>query len=125
MLCVSVFSCENSIENTNTIKGKWNVTQIIGGFAQPKNYEEGSFTWNFNFNENTITIANTSEVFNTRDAPTFTNNQGGIYPFKITKENEIDYLIVGDRKGTIKLTDNELIIDFGIAFDDIAYIFKR
>ncbi|MGK0414844.1 MAG: hypothetical protein ACJA1B_003073 [Polaribacter sp.] len=40
-------------------------------------------------------------------------------------ENNITYLKVGERKGTISLINNELTLDFGIAFDDIAYIFKR
>ncbi len=43
----------------------------------------------------------------------------------IVTENNIEYLLVDKRKGTIKITEAELTIDFGIAFDDIAYVFKR
>lgn len=119
------FSCENNADVDNSIAGKWNVTQIIGGFSQPKNYEKGSFTWTFNFDNNTVTIVNTADVFNTKPISTFINNMGGVFSFKIKTENNIDYLIVDDRKGTIKLSGNNLTIDYGIAFDDVAYIFTR
>lgn len=125
VFCSIVFSCENSAESVNLIQGKWNVTQITGGLSQAVNYEQGSFTWNFNLNNNTITIVNTSQPFDTQHTPTFTNNRGGTYTFEIITENDIDYLIVGDRKGAIIFTEDGLMIDYGIAFDDIAYILKR
>tara|TARA_R110001592_G_scaffold63124_4_gene193312 strand:- start:2466 stop:2864 length:399 start_codon:yes stop_codon:yes gene_type:complete len=118
------FSCEKNIEIENTIQGKWNVVQIIGGLSPAKNYDVGSFTWFFDLDKKTI-IINNKDVFNTQYAPTFTNNQGGIYSFDIVTENNIEYLLVDKRKGTIKITEAELTIDFGIAFDDIAYVFKR
>ena len=40
-------------------------------------------------------------------------------------ENNMEYLVVGNRKGAIAFTNNGLMIDYGIAFDDIAYILKR
>ena len=125
ILEISIISCESNIKIENSLEGKWNVTQIIGGFAQPKNYEDGSFTWNFNFDDKTITIVNISQPFDTLFLPSFTNNRGGIYGFEIITENKIDYLVVGERKGEIKYTESSLTIDYGIAFDDIAYIFKR
>ncbi|PQJ76844.1 hypothetical protein [Polaribacter glomeratus] len=124
LLSVCFFSCEKNTEIENTIQGKWNVVQIIGGFSPAKNYEEGAFTWFFDLDNKTVTI-NNKDVFNTLYAPTFTNDQGGVYTFDISTENKVDYLLVDKRKGTITLTDSELTIDFGIAFDDIAYIFKR
>lgn len=125
LLFAFLISCDSNTENENSLEGKWNVTQVIGGFAQPKNYQENSFTWNFNFDNKTITIVNVSQPFNAKEAPTFINNRGGIYSFKIITENNIEYVVVGDRKGEIKFTKSGLTIDYGIAFDDIAYIFKR
>jgi hypothetical protein len=125
-LIVFLFSCEDKLEaEITTIDGKWNVSQIIGGFAKAKNYKEGSFTWTFNFDNNTITIVNNADVFTALDVPTFINNQGGIYTFEIITENDFEYLLVGERKGAIKLENNKLRIDYGIAFDDIAYTFKK
>jgi hypothetical protein len=127
LFLVSVFmiSCEDSSITENTIEGTWNVTEIIGGFAQSKNYEVGTFTWTFNLEEKTVSIINISQPFNSLLTPSFTNDQGGVYSFTIENENNIDYLVVGDRKGTIALNGNNLTIDYGIAFDDIAYVFKR
>jgi hypothetical protein len=122
---ICFMSCEDNSKSENTLEGKWNVTQIIGGFAQPVNYEEGSFTWTFNFDNKTVTIVNISQPFDTLYSPTFINNRGGNYSFEIVTENNIDYLIVEGRKGTIIFTKTGLTIDYGIAFDDIAYIFKR
>jgi len=125
VLSLLIFSCENNTETNNTIEGKWNVTQIIGGFAQPRTYVEDTFTWTFNFDENTVTIINISQPFNSLYTPTFSNDQGGVYTFKIETENNIDYLVVGERRGIMTLNGNDLTIDYGIAFDDVAYIFKR
>lgn len=127
LFLVSVFmiSCEDNSISENTIEGTWNVTEIIGGFAQSKNYEEGTFTWTFNLETKTVTIINVSQPANPSITPSFTNDQGGVYSFTIENENNIDYLVVGDRKGTIALNGNNLTVDYGIAFDDIAYVFER
>lgn len=125
-LIIFFISCKNNNDfNQDTIAGKWNVTEIIGGFAQPKSYEKGSFTWEFDMANKTVTIINTSDIFNALDIPSFTNNQGGVYSFEILEENNSKFLIVDDRKGTIYFTEEGLQIDYGIAYDDIAYIFKR
>ena len=108
-----------------TIAGTWNVTQTIGGFSQPKNYDSGSFTWKFNMTTKTVTIINTADIFPANQVPSFINNQGGTYPFEIVEENSINFLVVGNRKGEIKLEQNKLTIDYGIAYDDIGYVFKR
>lgn len=120
-----IFSCENNNDTENSIQGKWNVTKVYGGFTQTKNYNIGDVTWFFNMINKTVTIKNNVDVFNTYYAPSFTNNQSGNYPLEIITENNIDYLLVEERKGEIKLVDNELTIDFGVALDDIAYILKR
>jgi len=128
LFCCTIFcffSCENNTEIENPIQGNWNVIQIIGGFSQTKEYNEGEFTWFFNFDKKTITIINNKDIFNTLHIPSFTNNQGGVYPFTIITENNITYLKVEERKGTISIINDELTLDFGIAFDDIAYILKR
>ena len=95
ILTLFFISCKNNDSSKNTIAGKWNVTEIIGGFSQPKSYEKENFTWEFDVENKTVTIINT------------------------------EFLIVDDRKGTIYYTEEGLKIDYGIAFDDIAYIFKR
>ena len=125
LLCALFFSCEKNSENEYSIEGKWNLTQIIGGFSQPKDYSEGDVTWHFDLTEEKVTIENKVDVFDTFNIPNFSRNQSGTYNFKIIRENNIDYLVVGERKGEIKFTESGLTIDYGIPLDDIAYIFKR
>lgn len=125
LLCITVISCENNTENENSIQGKWNIIQVIGGFTQPKNYNEGEVTWLFDLNKKTITIENRADIFDTYHILDFSRNQSGTYNYEIIKENNIQYLVVGNRKGEIKFTESGLTIDYGISFDDIAYIFKR
>lgn len=125
-LIIFFISCKNNNNSSkDTIAGIWNVTEIIGGFSQPKSYEKSNFTWEFDTENNTVTIINTSDVFTTLAVPSFTNNQGGVYSFEIFEEDDTQFLIVDDRKGTTYFTEEGLKIDYGIAFDDIAYIFKR
>lgn len=125
LFSIALISCESNTESENSIEGKWNVSQIIGGFMPTKNYNANEFTWLFDLNAKTVTIQNNVDVFDTYHMPTFTNNRGGTYDFEIITENNINYLVVGDRKGEIKFTESGLTIDYGIAFDDVAYIFKR
>lgn len=120
-----VFSCEKNEEDENTLQGKWNVTKIIGGFRAPVDYNIGELTWFIDLSKNEVIIENNKDHFPALHIPTFSNNQGGTYTFQIIKENNLEYFIVGNRKGIIKLENNELIIDYGIAHDDIAYIFKQ
>ncbi|MFK8059173.1 MAG: hypothetical protein AB8B78_03685 [Polaribacter sp.] len=122
---VCFFSCENQTELNTTIAGKWNVAQTIGGFSQPKDYTPSTFTWEFDMAKKTVTIINTADIFNARDIPSFINNQGGVYSFEIIEEKGTSFLVVGNRKGEIKLEDTKLTIDYGVALDDIGYIFKR
>ncbi len=126
LLCCSfVFSCKEPDDLANSIEGKWNVTQVIGGFSQPINYDFGDITWFFNLDNKTVTIENNVDVFNTYFIPSFSKNQGGVYNFEIITENNIDYFRVGDRKGIISFNEQGLMINYGIESDDFAYIFKR
>lgn len=124
-VCTLFFSCEKNTEIENSLEGKWNMTQVIGGFTQPKNYNEGEVNWLFNLNDKKIIIENKVDIFDTFNLPNFSRNQSGTYNFEIITENNIDYLVVGERKGEIKFTESGLTIDYGIPLDDIAYIFKR
>jgi hypothetical protein len=124
-ICILFSSCESNSEINHPIQGKWNVIQIMGGLSTPIDYEVGTFTWDFDLENKTVTIVNVSTPFNGLETPSFVNNQGGTYSFEIITENNIDYLVVGNRKGRISFTEEGLTIDYGIAFDDIAYIFKR
>jgi hypothetical protein len=126
LISIVLFSCEeNKIETENSIEGKWNVTETIGGFSKPKNYNAGDFTWEFNFVKKTVTIVNNVDIFTALDVPSFINNQGGVYSFEIIEENNSNFLVVGNRKGEIILDLNNLTLDYGIAVDDIGYIFIR
>ena len=125
LLYISIISCENNSGNQNSIEGKWNITKVIGGFMQPVNYNKGDITWLFDLNQKTITIENKVDVFDNYHLVDFSRNKSGTYTFGTITENNIDYLIVGERKGEIKFTESGLQIDYGIAFDDIAYNFTR
>lgn len=125
MFFALIYSCESSTEVNDSMQGKWNIIQVTGGLSQPMKYDMGDITWFFDQSDKTLTIENNVDVFNTYNIPTFIKNQGGTYKFEIIKENNIDYLVVDNRKGSIIFSDDGLMIDYGIAFDDIAYILKR
>ena len=114
-------SCSKSDEITPALSGVWYLQKIDGGFSAPRIYNTNEVTWNFN--NNNIIIENNVDVFNTLNVPDFSQNQGGTYSFEIVTENGSDYLIVGDRKGKIDVSQYKLVINYGVALDDIAYIF--
>ncbi|WP_299666917.1 hypothetical protein [uncultured Polaribacter sp.] len=123
LLSIVFISCESN-EANSLIAGKWNVTEMIGGFSKPKNYKIGSITWTFDTDKKILSIKNNLIVTNTTNND-FTKNETGDYNYKIETENEIDYLIIKNRKGAIKSNEDGFMIDFGIAYDDIGYILKR
>ena len=125
LISLSLSSCESETVNENILQGKWSMIKLIGSFSPPEVYNHGDLTWFFDFNNKVVTINNGVELFDAKEPPSFSNNQSGAYSFEIKTENEVEYLIVGDRKGIITIVAGELTIDYGIAFDDIAYVFKR
>lgn len=126
VLATFFISCEDDNNLTETtIAGKWNVIQTIGGAFQPRDYEKGSFTWEFNMTQKAVTIVNGTNIDDSLTPPSFINNRGGTYSFEIVEENDVNFLVVGNRKGSIKLENNKLTLDYGVAVDDIGYVFER
>ncbi|MFT6870066.1 MAG: hypothetical protein ACJAYY_003068 [Paraglaciecola sp.] len=114
ILILCFISCDNDHLETTTITG----------FSQPKNYEKGTFTWEFNMNTKTVTIINTAAIYNTLYIPSFINNREGVNPFEIVEENSMNFLAVENRKGAIKLEQNKLTLDYGIAQGDMDILLK-
>jgi len=110
---------------TNSLQGTWHVTTVIGGLSPNKNYDKGTFTWTFNLENKTITIVNSVDISNTFNVPIFTGNDSGTFTFNIKEEGNSQYLIVENRKGKISYSESSVTIDYGIAFDDIAYKLTR
>jgi hypothetical protein len=114
ILILYFISCDNDHLETTT----------INGFSQPKNYEKGTFTWEFNMNTKTVMIINTVAIYNTLYTLIFINNREGVNPFEIVEENSMNFLAVENRKGAIKLEQNKLTLDYGIAQDDMDIFLK-
>jgi hypothetical protein len=114
ILILYFISCDNDHLETTT----------INGFSQPKNYEKGTFTWEFNMNTKTVTIINTVAIYDTLYTLIFINNREGVNPFEIVEENSMNFLAVENRKGAIKLEQNKLTLDYGIAQDDMDIFLK-
>ena len=90
ILILCFISCDNDHLETATITG----------FSQPKNYEKGTFSWEFNMNTKTVRIINTASIYDTLYTPSFMNNREGFNPFEIVEENSMNFLAVENRKGT-------------------------
>ncbi|MDB2385322.1 hypothetical protein N9V96_02500 [Polaribacter sp.] len=117
--------CETNEEKESLLKGKWNVVEIMGGFMPSKFYEDGDITWTLNENEKTITVLNTITSIKGLYEPNFKNNLTGTYSYNIIEEEENSFLLVEQAKGNIIEKEDGVMIDFGIAHDDIAYVLKK
>jgi hypothetical protein len=109
ILILCFISCDNVHLETTT----------INGFSQPKNYEKGTFTWEFNMNTKAVTIINIVEIYDTLYTLIFINNRERFNPFEIVEENSLNFLAIENRKGAIKLEQNKLTLNYGIAEDDM------
>ncbi|WP_075343341.1 hypothetical protein [Tenacibaculum agarivorans] len=122
-----LLSCSGKGETeiqSESLDGTWIMTVIQGGLFPDITYNNEEITWHINTNKKIITISNTIDQFDGIDK-NFVNNYPGEYSYTIMTEEGFDQLIVGQRKGTITITEGKLIIDYGIAFDDVRYTFKR
>ena len=102
MFCLAILSCNESDEkNYNALEGEWNLIKISGGFS-PENLDipEGLITYDFNTQQNKVTIHNNSELL---------YPVSGVYPYTvdlapdsgmctktITINNEGDYCFLLD-----------------------------
>ncbi|WP_299619039.1 hypothetical protein [uncultured Tenacibaculum sp.] len=121
-LILTTVGCSED-EFENSLEGTWNVVGLQGGLAQGITYDKGDIIWNISFKTNTITIVNSIETPTTQN---FSHNHSGVYSFTIeTDTNGYEVLVVGERRGYIKFEEEALLIDYGIAFDDIAYTLVR
>lgn len=57
-------------------------TTKIGDFSQPRNYEKGTFTCEFNMITKTVTIINNANIFDPLYIPSFINNREGVKPLE-------------------------------------------
>jgi len=122
-----LLSCSGKSETeiqSESLDGTWIMTVIQGGLSPDITYNNEEITWNINTNKKIITITNTIDQFDGIDK-NFVNNYPGEYSYTIMNEEGSDQLIVGQRKGSITITEGKLTIDYGIAFDDVRYTFKR
>ena len=134
-LSLMIISCETNIEPVELaepaneletlINGRWNIKSLNGGFLQGKTYQDGEIIWIFNTSTKTITIQNNVVISNGINTSSFDRNESGTYSFSILNEKDSSFLIVGSRKGRIVISEKSLLIDYGIAHDDIAYSLKK
>ncbi len=122
---ILMLSCnKDDNESDNSLEGIWNVIGLQGSLAQPVTYNKGEITWLFNFKNNTLTIKNTVDN-QVGIQPLFSQNHTGVYNFSMTTENDNTILIVENRRGILVKEGDKITIDYGIAFDDIAYTLVR
>lgn len=123
-ILILITNCSTSSDsNEDPIAGDWNLKTITGGFGGVDNsFQNGEVLWTFNPNDSTLTI----EVSIISAVPTerYYGLQAGTYSYELIEENEETTLYAdGSRVGTLRFSDNELLVDEGIAVDGFLYTF--
>lgn len=123
-ILILVTNCSTgSDSNEEPIAGDWNLKTITGGFGGVNNsFQNGEVLWTFNVDDSTLTI----EVNIISMVPTerYYGLQAGTYSYELIEENEQTILHAdGSRVGTLRFSENDLLIDEGIAVDGFLYTF--
>lgn len=123
-ILILVTTCSTSSDsNEDPIAGDWNLKTITGGFSGVDNsFQNGEVLWTFNVDDSTLTV----EVNIISMVPTerYYGLQAGTYSYELIEENEQTILHAdGSRVGTLRFSENDLLIDEGIAVDGFLYTF--
>ncbi len=121
-----VLSCSNdddasSDANNSGFNGKWNLTNVMGGFVGlDHDFPVGTIIWDVNEMSKSVTVTNTNTDTTIYDVlPT------GVYEYTIETLGERQELTVKDRNlGTFELKTDEFTIDEQFK-DGFRLTFKR
>ncbi|WP_179353469.1 hypothetical protein [Winogradskyella vidalii] len=118
------FSCNSDDDapqsSTTTLHGNWSLINVNGGFPGVNDdFESGLITWNFDDTEITVTNNNTHNVIHS-------GYPSGIYTYDvITTATDTTLVIENTNSKIITLTNNQLVIDQGVAADGFQYTLSK
>ncbi|WP_431133263.1 hypothetical protein [Psychroserpens mesophilus] len=128
LLVVFTFSCNNNDDHCSshsdpTLYGTWSLINVSGGFAGVnQDFEAGIITWTFDNQSQELTIINTNTE------AVFDGYPSGVYDFQVLTPEDGFITIVLDDSVELDidtLTNHQLILDEGIAFDGFSYTFVK
>ncbi|TRX61860.1 hypothetical protein FNH22_03535 [Fulvivirga sp. M361] len=108
-----------------TINGTWNLSNVSGGLTGINiDYNVGEVSWVFNENTKVLIIENNIESTGPEDI--YAGLESGTYDYKIQHEDDHQVLYIdGAERGILKIEDNILKIDDGVAVDGFLTEFER
>ncbi|MDG5490561.1 hypothetical protein [Psychroserpens sp. SPM9] len=119
-------SCQNDDDGTPnnepTLEGPWSLVNVSGGLAGvDQDFELGIITWDFDIETQQLTIVNTNTDV------VFDGYPSGVYDFQALTNGEITTIVIDDNINLEinVLTNSQLVLDEGIAFDGFLYTFTR
>lgn len=120
------FACNNEDDgapnNDSPFEGQWSLVNVSGGLAGvDEDFEMGLITWDFDIETQELTITNTNT------ASVFSGFPTGVYDFQVLTNGEMSSLILEDSFSMVitTLTNNQLILDEGVAADGFLYTFAK
>lgn len=128
VLVITLFASCNINDNstqTETLNGNWNLKNVSGGLQGINiDYSEGEVEWNFNLENNTLTIEN--NIITTGPKDIYAGLDSGTYNIEIKQNGNTEILFINDtERGVIILLNSNLKIDDGIAADGFITEFQR
>ncbi len=89
-----------------------------------QDYVLGDVTWQFNASANELLITNILQSSDPKSS--FVFYQTGSYIYQDSTTNGLFELYIdGQPAGTVSVTQNEFLLDEGVAFDGFLYTFNR
>ncbi|AXO79974.1 hypothetical protein DZC78_06095 [Olleya aquimaris] len=124
---VFLTSCNNDDDSTQpeTLNGIWNLSKVWGGLQGINiDYNQGEVKWDFNLNNNTLTVEN--NLVTTGPEYIYAGLESGTYDIEIIQSGETETLYIdNNERGVLILTENNLKIDDGLAADGFIRELKR
>lgn len=120
-------NCNKDDDSTQAeiLNGVWNLNKVWGGLQGINiDYNEGEVKWEFNLNNNTLTVVN--NIMTTGPEDIYAGLESGTYNIQIKQSGESEKLYIdNNERGVIMITENNLKIDDGLAADGFITEFRR
>ncbi len=128
MSIVLFTNCSNNDESSETItlNGIWNLKNVSGGLLGINvDYDPGEVTWNFNLENNILTVEN--NITTTGPEDIYAGLDSGTYSFQVQQNGDTEVLYINNsvRGVIVLLSENQLTLDDGVDADGFATVFER
>ncbi|PQJ14557.1 hypothetical protein [Aureicoccus marinus] len=129
---LTLLACTEAEQDENEVRllsGQWQLSNISGGLTgSSTDFNPGELKWNINLFASVVSVSSNLDENDPKRGQFPLAN--GVYSFDLIQQEEelrytYDFIVEGERLGTLSWRQNRLRLDAGTAADGLLYVFSR